>query len=754
MSKMVGGTFAIAMLFFSAYLAWGNDRTGSFITGRITDAKSEEPLAGVNVLLVDTFRGAATRNDGSYEIRNLPPGKYTLRTTMVGYEVVEKEVTTWADGTAEVDFAMVPSALEVPEVVVTATALPRLFDDVPVQTKIISRSLIQAQKAANLAEALDLQTGVRVENNCQNCNFTQVRLLGLEGHYSQILIDSDPVVSSLAGVYGLEQFPDEMIERVEIVKGGGSALYGGTAVAGVINLITRRPTHNELTFDHRTSSVSGELDHKLGFTHSRVSNSGKSSGYLFGTIRRRQSYDHNDDGFSEIGVLENEAIGLNWYFRPVNKGELALHLHHIHEDRRGGNKFDLAPHFADIAEAIESWRYGGSLSWTQAPAMTFDYKAYFSVAHTDRDSYYGAEQDPNAYGETSNPLLVTGLQTNYRLSNHVLTASIQYQHEGLRDEAIAYDRIIDDTYTDLGLVLQDNISWGDFNHTEIIIGTRLDKHSEIDKAILSPRIALKWAMNESFTFRSGLSTGFKPPQVFDEDLHITQVAGEGQIIRNSDGLVEERSTTIYSGLEYQEILGMSGLRVNINGFFTHLDNTFQLNQQDDPATAETEFFRINGAGAEVKGLEFEVGLRFTKGELAGGLTLQSSKWEKADPDFNSFDMFRTPDVYGNMRLSYDLSRQFNILAVTKYTGPMYVPHYAGYIDEDRLEKSGSFLTFDLLASYKIPLFSHLYGKLTLGTYNVTNAFQDDFDKGIARDAGYVYGPMTPRRFLFSISVGH
>ncbi|MCG8608394.1 TonB-dependent receptor, partial [bacterium] len=362
---------SVLFLCFILNLAIGKDQIGGLITGRVVDAKSNEPLPGVNLVLVGTFRGAATRDDGVYEIRNVPPGQYLIRAKMMGYEAVEQPVIALPAKTMEINFAVNPSVVEMGEVVVTATALPKLFKDVPVQTKVISRKQMEAQKVSNLAEALDFQTGVRVENNCQNCNFTQVRLLGLEGHYSQILIDSDPLVSSLAGVYGLEQFPSEMIERVEIVKGGGSALYGGTAVAGVVNLITKRPTHDDLSFDYRNSSIGGKFTHKLGFTYSRVSDSGKSSGYLFGTLSRREAYDHNGDSFSEIGKLNNEAVGLNWYYKPLSTGELSLHLHHIHEDRRGGNQFHLAPHLADIAEAIETRRYGGSLSWTHAPSLRF-----------------------------------------------------------------------------------------------------------------------------------------------------------------------------------------------------------------------------------------------------------------------------------------------------------------------------------------------------------------------------------------------
>ena len=243
--------------------------------------------------------------------------------------------------------------------------------------------------------------------------------------------------------------------------------------------------------------------------------------------------------------------------------------------------------------------------------------------------------------------------------------------------------------------------------------------------------------------------------MFDEDLHITQVGGEGQIIRNTDDLKEERSTTWYGGFEYQDIISDLGLRVSLSGFYTGLSNTFMLDEMDDPNTEEFEFYRINGEGARVGGIEAEIGLQLRSIVLTGGLTWQKSEWDEAEPDFNSKNIFRTPNLYGFVSLYYDMSSRMNMLFATNYTGRMYMPHYAGYIVDDRLEHTDSFLTFDLNCSYKLPILSgHSFVKLSAGVYNITNAFQDDFDKGIARDAGYVYGPTVPRRFLVGLSIGH
>ena len=722
------------------------------IRGKIIDARSNEPLPGTNVTVLGSRYGAATDLNGQYEISGIPPGKYRLRVSMIGYKIFEKEVYVSLDKVTWQDFALKEDVLETDAIVITATGTPHFYENTPIKTAVIPRKLIEARAAENLADALALQTGVRVETNCQNCNFTQVRLLGMEGHYSQILIEGEPVVSSLAGIYGLEQIPEEMIERIEIVKGGGSALYGGSAVAGVINIITRRPSGNKINLSIRNSDIRNTFDNQIGLTVSKVNKAGNSGAYIFGSFQHRSPMDYDGDGFSEIGKLENRSAGLSWYYHPRQNNELFMQIHHIQENRRGGNKFNLPPHRADIAEAIQTQRWGGTVRWKHQLTTLLDYKTYFSFAYQKRSSYYGSHQDPNAYGRTKDPLYVTGLQLNYKLANNVLTTGLQYQQENLNDIAVAYSRFIDDTYTDMGIFLQDNLHFGADENAEIVFGVRYDKHSKIKTSIYSPRLAMRFKLADALTLRGGFSTGFKAPQIFDEDLHITQVGGEGQIIRNAENLREEHSVTFTSGLEYQEIIDDFPLRIGFNIFRTRLDDTFLLTKQDDPLTSEVEFYRINGKGATVKGVEADVAVRaFSRTEIRGGMTLQKSRWDVPDPDFSSVFFFRTPDVYGYFRVSTEITSQLEILFSGNYTGSMRVPHYAGFISRDRLERSRTFLEFDCNISYRLSLFEHQKIKLSLGMQNITNSYQDDFDKGVDRDAGYIYGPSHPRRFMFDVA---
>lgn len=188
-----------------------------------------------------------------------------------------------------------------------------------------------------------------MENNCQNCGFSQVRMNGMEGPYSQILINSRPIFSGLAGVYGLEFIPSNMIERMEVIRGGGSALYGSNAIAGTINLILKDPVNNsyEIGASSGYTGVGIEggdnpaFDYNVNFNTSLVSSDSRTGMALYGYHRDHEPYDANSDGFSEITQINNVTVGTRVFHRFTHRNKLAVDFFTINEDRRGGNKFEF-----------------------------------------------------------------------------------------------------------------------------------------------------------------------------------------------------------------------------------------------------------------------------------------------------------------------------------------------------------------------------------------------------------------------------
>ena len=250
-------TFILLMLLcLSVSLSAVNPiKEGNMISGHVIVKGIEEdiPYAAVRITSFDggevpesiKTTGAVTNETGHFEFRHLPAGKYTLSVQAMGYRTQEKTIDVSKDYTAVAHFKMEEEAFMTDEVVVSANRNEVSRREAPVVVNVMSAKLFETINSTDLAKSLNYQSGLRVENNCQNCGFPQVRINGLDGPYSQILINSRPVVSALSGVYGLEQIPVNMIERVEVVRGGGSALFGANAVGGTINRSEERRVGKE-----------------------------------------------------------------------------------------------------------------------------------------------------------------------------------------------------------------------------------------------------------------------------------------------------------------------------------------------------------------------------------------------------------------------------------------------------------------------------------------------------------------------------
>jgi outer membrane receptor for ferrienterochelin and colicins len=711
------------------------------LVGVVRDA-SGRPVPGATVRTEPSGLTVATDEDGSYRIAALHPGRYRLVAELPSFGRVSSEpivVDTGLEWSA--DFVLVAEVSE--EVVVTGTRTERLLAETPVRTEIVGRQFLDTAPTRTLADAVEFTPGIRVENNCQNCNFQQVRMLGLDGAYTQILVDGLPTMSSLAMVYGIEQIPAQMIDRIEVVKGGGSSLYGSGAVGGIINIIPHEPSRTGGRVESRTEYVSGQASQMLSGGGDWVASDRQTNLTVFGQFDWVNPVDIDGDGFTELGRRELRAFGGRFgrYFFGT-RAKLIVDASRIAEDRRGGNRLDLPPHEADLAEAAWMTRRSGTVGWLHFVGPRLDYRLAVSVSDMSRDSYYGAGRDPNAYGESAGTTLIVDGQVNHRLGTHAVSWGGQFIADSLADRQPAYDRDFRARYDSAGFYIQDDWSFGSW---ELVSGLRVDAHSALSGRIVSPRFALRWSPHSSLRVRASVGTGFRAPQVFDEDLHITQVGGEGQIIRLDPALREERSTTWTLGGEWApEVGGGRGL-LEVNAFNTRLRDLFHNVEADNPATPEAEFLKTNLGGARVYGVEVNLGWGVGEAFMVqGGFVAQRSRFDVPEPDFGSCDFLRTPRWYGTLVVTSRTAKVGDCFLGLRYTGSMKAPHYTGFIQEDRLETTRSFCTLDASLSRPVLRRGRRQLVLVLAGKNLTNAYQDDFDQGPDRDAGYVYGPRSPR----------
>ena len=527
-------------------------KEGNIITGHVIEKGTEENLAYATVLIVENGMGTVTGYDGHFRLKDVPAGKYTLKVQLMGYAAQTKTVVVSNEYTVDLHFVMEKEDIMMDEVVVSANRNETNRKAAPVVVNVMNSKLFETVNSTDLARSLSYQSGLRVENNCQNCGFPQVRINGLEGPYSQLLINSRPVMSALSGVYGLEQIPVSMIERVEVVRGGGSALFGANAVGGTINIITKDPINNSFQVNSTMSNLGGKTwEQYFGANASLVSKDRTYGVAFYQAYRNRNPYDADGDGFSELGKLNMNTFGLRGYYRPTQFSRLSVEYHTTNEFRRGGNKFDLQPHETDITEQTRHVINSGGLTYD---IFMDEYKhklsVYGSVQHTDRNSYYGAGMDANAYGTTDDLTAVGGAMYSGNFDRMLfapatLTGGFEYQFNGLHDVMTGYGRDLKQYVRIAGAYLQNE--WK-ARYLTLLAGFRLDKHNLVDNVIFSPRVNLLWKPTDRLQGRLTWSTGFRAPQAYDEDLHVAAVGGEAMMIKLADGLKPERSNSTISAV--------------------------------------------------------------------------------------------------------------------------------------------------------------------------------------------------------------
>ncbi len=738
-------------------------KEGNMIAGHVIVKGTEEGIPFATVMILGTNRGAVSNEEGQFEFRKLAAGKYTLRVQVMGYKTQEKTITVSAEATSVVHFQMEEVSFTTDEVVVSANRNEVSRKAAPVVVNVMSAKLFETVNSTDLAKSLNFQSGLRVENNCQNCGFPQVRINGLEGPYSQILINSRPIISALSGVYGLEQIPVNMIERVEVVRGGGSALFGANAVGGTINIITKDPINNSFQVASTMSNMNGKSwEQYMGGNVSLVAKDNSYGIALYETYRNRNPYDADGDGFSELGKLNMNTFGMRAYYRPNYFSRINVEYHTTNEFRRGGNKFNLQPHEADITEQTKHIINSGGVSYDRYWGEKHKMSVYGSVQHTDRNSYYGAQKDMNAYGKTNDLTWVVGgmyvgNMDRCLFAPATFTGGVEYQSNSLHDVMTGYHRDMQQDVRIAGGFVQNE--WR-LNRWTMLVGARLDKHNLIDHPIFSPRVNFLYKPNDNLQARLTYSTGFRAPQAYDEDLHVTAVGGEGVQIRLADGLREERSNSFSGSVDWSFPMGHWQSNILLEGFYTDLHHVFVLEDIGEDQNGDKIKERRNGSGAKVYGVNLDAKVAHGReAQLQLGFTVQRSRYNRAEvwtsegeEEQTTKRMPRTPDYYGYFTFTSAPLKNFDFSLSGTYTGKMIVPHMAGYIEKSRMEHTPQFMDLNLKLNYTFVLKDHIKMQVNGGVQNIFNSFQKDLDKGEFRDAGYFYGPTQPGTYFVGIKI--
>lgn len=719
--------------------------------------------------------GVVSKSDGSFVLNNIPFGSYDVSASFVGFEKQVQTITIDDSNTLiELKFNLNVNLNTLNEIVVTGTKTQKRQTDSPVIVNLIDSKTLTNVQACNLSDGLRFQPGLRVESNCQTCNYTQLRMNGLAGGYSQILINGRPIFSPLTGLYGLEQLPTNMIDRIEVVRGGGSSLYGSSAIGGTVNVITKIPKVNSFEINSFYQNINGKANDIVISGNTSLVSENKNAGVsLFFNHRDRNMYDHNNDNFSEIPQLKNTSFGANIFILPKENQKLELSLSNLNEYRYGGEMVEKPAYLTLQSEERTHNIWMGSadyqINFNDDNTSLITYAAW---QNTLRDHYTGIFPDEveainnhmenPPYGTSKTTTLQGGLQLNHKMYGflggiNTFILGTEYLVDDVFDEIDSYNYLIDQKTTDLGLFLQSD--WEIAPSLNLLSGVRMDKHNLVDNLIFSPRLSLLYKHNPNTQLRVNYGTGFRAPQSFDTDLHIAFAGGGVSRISLSPELSREKSQSFSASINYDKPTERFIAGYTFEGFYTRLYDAFYLEPIGQDNFGEL-FEKQNGQGATVQGLTVEFRANYDmKLQLESGVTVQNSVYEEKVAYIDGLEglneFIRTPSAYGFSTLSYNPNEKLSANLNYIYTGKMKVPHFAGAPNQlvDEIIETDPFSELSIKVGYTIQITNRqpsveFYG----GIKNIFNSYQANFDIGKNRDSNFVFGPALPRTLFVGIKL--
>ncbi len=723
-----------------------------------------EPVPFATIAVLNTEIGTTGDSNGIYKVENLLPGNYQIQVSFLGFTPVEKEVVLELGAFKEVNFDLTNYAIALDEVVVTGTMKSVSKSASPVPVEVYTPAFFRKNPSPNIYDALQNVNGVRPQLNCQICNTGDIHINGLEGPYTMVLIDGMPIVSSLATVYGLSGIPNSLVERIEIVKGPASSLYGSEAVGGLINIITKSPQNAPTMSADIFATSWGEYNADIGLK----TKIGKKVSILTGLnyFNFQNRIDKNQDNFTDVALQNRASVFQKWNFLRRDNKLFSVAGRYLFENRFGGEMQWAKQHRGGdeiYGESIftKRWEVLGNYQLPTSEKLMFS----FSFIGHDQDSRYG----------------ITSYIASQKIGFTQLTWDKSWKrHELLTGAALRYTFYDDntpgtssaDTINQMnqpqktwlpGIFIQDEIALNKIH--KLLLGMRYDYHNQHGH-IFTPRLAYKWTIDDKNTVRLNAGTGFRVVSLFTED-HAALTGS--RIIEIKNELKPEQSYNV--NLNYiKKFFFHSGtlIGIDLSTFYTYFNNRIVGDYELDPN--KIIYDNLDGF-AESKGISLNVDLALNNGLkfLVGGTFMENTTTENEI----TTQQILTEKFTGTWSVSHKLGH-----LLLDYTGNVYSPMRLPLLGEldPRREYSPWWsiqniqLTFDKIQNIQI------YGgikNLLDWTPNKGNPFIiarsfDPFDKsvefdsqgnviptpsnpyGLTFDPSYVFGPNQGRRLFFGI----
>jgi outer membrane receptor for ferrienterochelin and colicins len=715
------------------------------VSGKVVSRGEPVPFANIEVL--GTTRGVSANGEGYYRIDGLEEGAYQLRVTAVGYEPTVQRIQLTDGQVRTVDLTIVEGTGALDEVVVTGTLqeVSKLESAVPVE--VYSKTFFKANPTPSVFESLQNVNGVRPQLNCNVCNTGDIHINGLEGPYTMVLIDGMPIVSGLSTVYGLTGIPQSLIERVEIVKGPASTLYGSEAVGGLVNVITKKPSSGPQTAVDVFATGWGEINTDVGLKY----NIGDKAQSLLGVnyFNYQNPIDNNNDGFTDL-TLQNRISVFN----------------KISFDRKDDRVFSIAGRY------VYEDRWGGEMDWTS------EYRGgeqiYGESIYTSRWEAFGVYQLPvqekinfqfsanghqqnSVYGNTiynADQYIGFGQLTWYKNAGaHNLLVGAAYRYTYYDDNTPAtFSSEEDENAPSVihlpGVFVQDEISLNTTN--KLLLGARYDFNS-LHGAILTPRINYKWSTpNKRNVLRISAGNGYRVANVFTED-HAALTGARDVVF---DGELDPETSWNANVNFGKQIYSSSGTFIGLDAsaFYTYFTNRILPDYETDP----NKIIYSNLEGSSVsQGVSLNLDIAWASGlKLLAGVTLMDVSVEE---NGERFRQLLTESVQGVWSAGYTFT---GIGLTIDYTGNVYGPMRLPLLGEldDRPEYSPWFSIQNIQLTKTLGKQWELYGGVknlldfTPAANSIARPF-DPFDENVVfgNDGQVVPTPDNPNALTFDPS---
>ena len=723
------------IILFFLFISFNSLSQNNSLSGKIYS--NSEVLPYVNIYLKDYTLGTASDSEGYYEIKNIPNGTYTLIISSIGYKT--KSITIAFNNNQIIRNFSLESDNSLNEVVISGTLRPVSKSNSPVPVEVYSETFFRKNPTPSIFESLQNVNGVRPQLNCNVCNTGDIHINGLEGPYAFVLIDGMPIVSGLSTVYGLTGIPQALIERVEIVKGPASTLFGSEAVGGILNVITKKPTNAPLLSTDTFLSSWGELNLDVGL---RYDISKKAQGLVgINYFNFQNRIDNNNDNFTDMTLQNRMSIFNKVTFERKSNKVFTIAGRYVYEDRWGG-EMDWEKEFRGgnqiYGESIYTnrWETFGTYELPTPENIRFQ----FSANGHSQDSYYG--------------------ETSYDAKQLVGFGQLVYNkkigktHDLLLGAAYRYTYYDDNTFATLGengidnspsiihlpgIFVQDEIQIND--RKKLLLGVRWDNNS-IHGNIFSPRVNFKWnSKDKSDILRLSAGNGFRVANVFTED----HAALTGARTIEFDGeLKPETSWNVNVNYVKKINTENSLITIDASSFYTYFNNRILPDYESNSNKiiyANLEGFSVSKGISLNSNMSFTNGLSINTGATLMEVSVTENKIKKIQLLTESFS--------GVWSISYKLNSNFNI----DYTGNIYGPMRLPLLGENDLrdEYSPWFSIQNIQLTQKLKNNWEIYGGVKnllnfTPAANSINGSDNPFDIGIdtelnpeeAFDPSYVY----------------